>query len=302
MDFSAASLRALQTVAECGTISGAARVLGYTQSAVSRQIATAEREVGHQLFVREHAGVRPTREGLILLHHAAVATQAMRAALDEINSTGETIRTVRLGLPPATAATLLTTTLALLARTHPALRVTTRQGSTPALLRAVRSGGLDVAVVTQQPPYPAPDSETPALAVTPLLDTTLMLAVAAAGPWGSRDAVDAQELAGQPWIAGLPTSTEPQLGVWPRLPGHAAVAHRANDWLVRLRLVAAGTGITTVPGPYLAALVPDVHTLHLTGVQEEKRRVSAVHVPVRAAGDVPAVLDALHLAAEELTA
>lgn len=301
MDFSAASLRALQAVAECGTISEAARVLGYTQSAVSRQIATAERDVGHQLFVREHAGVRPTREGLILLRHAAVATQAMRAALDEI-STGETVRTVRLGLPPVTAAALLTPTLALLARAHPALRVTTRQGSTPSLLRAVRSGGLDVAVVTQQPPYPAPDSETPPLAVTPLLDTALMLAVAATGPWGSRDTVDAEELAGQPWIAGLPTSTEPQLGVWPHLPGHPPVAHRANDWLVRLRLVATGTGITTIPGPYLAALVPDVHAVHLTGVQEEKRRVSAVHVPGRAAAEVTAVLDALHLAAEELTA
>ena len=301
MELSAASLRALQAVAESGSISEAARVLGYTQSAVSRQVAAAEQEVGHQLFVREHAGVRPTREGLIVLRYAAVAVQAMRTALDEITSAGEKVRTVRLGLIPAAGTTLLTTTLALLARSDPALRVTTRQGSTPGLLRAVRSGGLDLAVVTQRPPYPSPDGEAPALAVTPILDTTLMLAVAADGPWGSRETLDVAELTGQPWISGLATSTEPQLGVWPHLPGRPSVAHRANDWLARLRLVAAGAGITTIPGPFLAGLVPQVHAVALTGVPEERRRVSAVHIPGRTPAEAPAVLDALHLAAEELT-
>jgi DNA-binding transcriptional LysR family regulator len=301
MDFSAASLRALQAVAEMGSVSAAARVLGYTQSAVSRQIASAEQEVGHRLFVREHAGVRLTREGLILLRHAAVAVQAMQTALDEINSTAETVRTIRLGLIPAAGTTLLTIAIALLVRSDPALRVTTRQGSTPGLLRAVRSGGLDLAVVTQRPPYPDPDRETPALAVTPILDTTLMVAVAANGPLGTRETVDAAELAGLPWISGLPTSTEPHLGVWPHLPGRPYVAHRANDWLVRLRLVAAGAGITTIPGPFLAALIPGVHAVRLTGAQEERRRVSAVHIPGRTPAEASAVLDALLLAAEELT-
>jgi DNA-binding transcriptional LysR family regulator len=89
---------------------------------------------------------------------------------------------------------------------------------------------------------------------------------------------------------------------WPHLPGRPYAAHRTNDWLGRLRLVAAGAGITTIPGPFLAALAPDVHAVHLTGAQEEKRRVSAMHLPGRTPAEAPAVLNALHLAAEELTA
>ena len=59
MDVSLHALRVLQEVADQGSFSAAARHLGYTQSSVSRQVATAERQLGHRLFDRKAVSVGP---------------------------------------------------------------------------------------------------------------------------------------------------------------------------------------------------------------------------------------------------
>ncbi|MYX54642.1 LysR family transcriptional regulator, partial [Streptomyces sp. SID8382] len=55
-----AGLRVLREVAERGTITAAAEALGYTQSAVSRQVAGLEQAAGARLFDRHPGGVRLT--------------------------------------------------------------------------------------------------------------------------------------------------------------------------------------------------------------------------------------------------
>ena len=51
-DFSPTGLRVLREVAQSGSFSAAARALGYTQSAVSRQVAALEAVAGRALFER----------------------------------------------------------------------------------------------------------------------------------------------------------------------------------------------------------------------------------------------------------
>src|SRR3712207_7437198 len=73
-------LAALQAIAEEGSFGRAAQRLGYTQSAVSQQIATLERIVGERLLERP-GGPRPvslTEAGRRVLPHA----QAIVARLD----------------------------------------------------------------------------------------------------------------------------------------------------------------------------------------------------------------------------
>jgi len=59
--------RAFLTAVECGQISRAAELMGYTQSGLSRLIAGMEEELGFPLLVRSKHGVMPTTEGEALL-------------------------------------------------------------------------------------------------------------------------------------------------------------------------------------------------------------------------------------------
>ncbi len=71
-------LAALEAVATEGSFGRAALKLGYTQSAISQQIATLERLVGERLVERP-GGPRPvtlTEAGAILLRHARVDRRA----------------------------------------------------------------------------------------------------------------------------------------------------------------------------------------------------------------------------------
>src|SRR4051812_42346481 len=79
-------LAALQAVAEQGSFGRAAEKLGYTQSAVSQQIATLERIVGERLVERP-GGPRPvtlTEAGRILLRHAESIVARLQAAQADI--------------------------------------------------------------------------------------------------------------------------------------------------------------------------------------------------------------------------
>lgn len=78
-----AQLEALAAVAQCGSISAAARALGLAQPTVSTTLARLERLAGTRLLVRSHAGVRLTASGQEVLESAQVAL----AALDEVAAT-----------------------------------------------------------------------------------------------------------------------------------------------------------------------------------------------------------------------
>ena len=69
-ELSPTALRAFREIAQAGSFSAAALSLGYTQSAISRQIAALEAAVGHRLFDRGRQGVTLTPAGARLLTSA----------------------------------------------------------------------------------------------------------------------------------------------------------------------------------------------------------------------------------------
>ena len=80
-------LLALQAVAEEGSFGRAARSLGYTQSAISQQIAALERIVGQRLIDRP-GGPRPvtlTDAGALLLTHARAINARLAAAQADLD-------------------------------------------------------------------------------------------------------------------------------------------------------------------------------------------------------------------------
>ena len=84
-------LAALESVAEEGSFNKAARKLGYTQSAISQQVAALERIVGERLVVRPERfqKVTPTPAGEIMLEQARGILARLRVAQGEVQALRE---------------------------------------------------------------------------------------------------------------------------------------------------------------------------------------------------------------------
>jgi DNA-binding transcriptional LysR family regulator len=278
-DVSLVALRVFREVAERGTLTAAAAALGYTQSGVSRQIAALERVAQTQLLERHHGGVRLTAAGRVVLRRAVTVLHQIDATARELAGLPAEAGTVRLGWFTSAGAFLVPKALTALRRTDPAISVITREGSTPSLVRALRAGSIDLAVLAWLPPYRPFDTESPALTVQTLAERSLRVAVSDSHPLAREDSVDVVDLRGQRWIAG-PSSTE--MGVWPGLDERPEIAHTVRDWLAKLHLVAAGCGVTTVPVSLTAVVPAGVRILEVRdGPQEQRRLVLAwLHDPL----------------------
>ena len=293
MDISSTGLRVLRQIAESGSFTAAATRLGYTQSAVSRQAAALERSAGTALFERRPDGVRLTPAGLTLLRHARTILDCLTAAERDLTGTASRTELVRLGLFLSAGAAILPLSLTRLAATDPQITVTTTEGTTPSLVRALRAGSIDLAVLTSRPPHRPLDGESPRLHVETVMDTELVVAVPSTGEFAGRTAVHVDELIDVPWIAAPASNAEPLLGVWPGLPGRPDIVHCARDWLTKLQLVAGGFGVTTVPSRLSPVLPPGVSLLHVEGAPPEIRRVLVARLPGRPTPAITAVTRAI---------
>jgi DNA-binding transcriptional LysR family regulator len=299
-DVSLTALRVFRTVAEQGTFTAAANTLGYTQSAVSRQIATIERAAGVELLERRRDGVRLTAAGHLVLRRATAVLDQIEATARELSGMPTPVETVRIGWFPSAGSALLPRAIAALRRTHPAITVATREGSTPALVRALRAGSIDLALLGSAPPFRPPDAESPALVLRTLTEHNLHIAVPATHPLARDDYIDVADLNGQRWIAGPTGADERLMGVWPGLDERPEIAHTARDWLAKLQLVAAGCGLTTVPVILAPAAPAGVRILPVRGGPQEQRRTVLARLPGPLAESAARVADALRTAAIEL--
>src|SRR5580765_1197478 len=84
-----AGLRVVHEVVATGSFTAAADALNYTQSAVSRQIASVEAAVGAILFQRGARGVEPTAAGVALARRAAAVLAQLDAATQEVAAMGD---------------------------------------------------------------------------------------------------------------------------------------------------------------------------------------------------------------------
>jgi DNA-binding transcriptional LysR family regulator len=275
-------LRSFREVCRQGSISAAARSLQYTQGAVSRQIAGLEARLGTPLLERRHRGVRPTPAGQVLLEHAIAILGRIDRATEEVRAAEQAQSTrLRVGAVPTAAAVLLPRALTDFRAQRPGVRVTFVEGVTPRLLPMLAEGEIDVAVVTDYPPG-LPSS--PGVELVHLLDDALRCAL----PSGHRLArhrrrIELAELADEVWVedyagaAAILTSAAARAGFTPR------IEIECGGWLGKQAFVAAGFGITLVPGLLVPALRPDLVVKTLADPP-----VRAVHAAVPGSGTAPA--------------
>lgn len=297
-DASLTALRVFRAVAERGTLSAAAASLGYTQSAVSRQIATLERAAGTALVERHPKGVRLTPAGQVVLRSAAAVIDRIDATARELGGLPEDRAVVRLGWFASAGAVLVPRAVAALRGSHPGITVVSREGSTPALVRALRAGTIDLAVVASPAPYRALDCEKPPLVVDTLTERALRIAIPAEHPLARGDGVDIADLHGQRWIGGV--GNERVLGVWPGLDERPEIVHSTRDWLAKMQMVAAGLGITTIPASLVPAIPAGVRVLPVRGGPQDPRRVQLARLPQPVTEPVARLADALRAAAGDI--
>jgi DNA-binding transcriptional LysR family regulator len=177
------------------------------------------------------------------------------------------------------------------------LKVTLREGTTPALTRALRAGTIDVAILARTPPFRPPDSESPPLEMTTLFERELLVAVPASHPFAAARAVEVRDLEGQIWVASRSDPGEALLGVWPGLTARPDVRYVVRDWLAKLQIVAAGLAITTLAPVAVDALPKGVAAVAVRGEPHETRRVVLARAPRPLDSAAARVSDALIAAA-----
>jgi DNA-binding transcriptional LysR family regulator len=273
------SLEVFRSVARYGSITTAAQALGYTQSAVSRQIAVLEAQTGTRLFDRLPRGVALTDEGRCLLPHAEAMLDRLATArgdLDALRGLGG--GRLRVGAFPTAVAELVPRALATFREAYPDVGLSLVEGRTPDLLDRLRAGDADVAVVSTPPDRPL---DTARFDLHHLLDERLLVAVPRGHRLARRRTVRIAELADDFFIAGSATAEETLLrATLPRgFRPHIDIV--AAEWTGKLGCVAAGLGVALVPALAARATPADLALLRLHADDTSVRQVFAATVAGR---------------------
>ncbi|MFF4268548.1 LysR family transcriptional regulator [Streptomyces sp. NPDC001536] len=278
-DLSTVWLRAFLEVARQGSFTVAARTLGWTQSAVSRQISSLESALGGApLFDRLPRGVRLTEAGRVLVPHAEAVVEALHGAGRELAALREVAGgRLRFGAFATADAALVPHALGAFRARHPRVRVSREEGFTPALLDRLAAGHLDLAVVSTTGGAPLESYD-----LHHLLDESLYVAVPAAHPLADGGPVRLGQLADADWISGSARPEGTLLDAALRQGFRPRVAHVVAEWTAKQGYVAAGLGVTLVPALAAESVRPDVTLLPVVDEGAPARAVYAATARGRA--------------------
>jgi molybdate transport repressor ModE-like protein len=236
-------LAALEAVARHRSFGQAARELGYTQSAVSQQIAQLERLVGQQLVERPGGPRRVsiTDAGMLLLRHADSIVARLDAAQADMAAYAEgAAGPLRVGIYQSVGARLLPPLLRRFRAEWPRVEVHGREETNADdLLRLLEHGELDLTFAD------LPLLEGPFESAEVLHDPYVLIVAADHELAGRDTAPPLRELAGVPLIAWR-TAGDPETYLRGRVPD-LNVVFRTDDNGTLMGLVAEGVGVAVVP-------------------------------------------------------
>ena len=235
-----AALRALVAVADDGSFRAAAARLGYTQSAISHQIALLERALGSALFVRPggRGAVSLTAAGEVAYHHARRALAALASLEVEVRATQRGEReSLHIGVFQTAAAELVPPALRALGERHPAVEIVLVEIERGDEIDALARGRLDVAFVLNPEPLDA-------IEAIPLLEDPWVILTWRGSPLAGAERPSLHLLDGEHVVGwGAHWQTQAELEeIWRRSGVAPRVVYRTDDNVTLQRLVAAGLG------------------------------------------------------------
>ncbi|MDW5326815.1 LysR family transcriptional regulator [Plantactinospora sp. KLBMP9567] len=253
-------LRILAAVAAHGSVTKAAKHLKYSQPAVSHHLARLEAETGAQLVQRIGRGIRLTPEGEHLARRAVEIVGRVDTAAAELSAmVGLRTGRVRVAGFQSALAALVPHAAATLRRDHPGLELRLADAHPQVALNLLRDGQVDAAVIFRY------DDTTPDdIRATHLFDDPMYLLSLEPGQT-LRDHRDSA------WIAGCENCRREFVDACERAGFTPHVVYTSDDVIVEQALVAAGMGVTTMPG--LALRTHRAPGIEATPLPDFRRRV-----------------------------
>jgi DNA-binding transcriptional LysR family regulator len=174
----------------------AAERLGIGQPPLSQQIQQLEQEIGTPLFIRDRRGVALTEAGQAFLAEAQLVLAGAERAKEAARRIGNgEIGTLAIGFTVSTSIHPFVPRLIRTYRSrHPGVAVTLVEQPTLQLVEHVQNGSIDLAFIR------APAPQLPGIRIDTILSEPMLAVVASTHPLAARDAIELNELAGEPFI------------------------------------------------------------------------------------------------------
>ncbi len=291
-------LKTLERVGRHGSFSKAASELHFTQSAVSQQIATLERDLDALLVRRNPVALTEAGVALCRRYESAVAElTAAQAELEAFRDGGPS--RLRIAASSGAVGKLLTRAIASVSSRHEGLEVLVKSLGPTMSVDAVRRGEVEIAVTHR---FAAPAGRQAGMEETQLMRDRLVLAVPHAHALASRQTVWLSELGDESWIH-VPELELPWALISEDLqerPNRPKVLFESGNIESAQALVGAGVGITLVP-ELAVSRDPDVRYVALSGDRVGRSIYAAVRTTAPHDSRVRHVLEALISVARGMT-
>jgi DNA-binding transcriptional LysR family regulator len=269
-----AQLKTFLAVVDEGGFTAASQRLGLSQPAVSRAIIALEADLGVPLLVRRQHGVSLTTAGSVAFNRAREAVVQVNLMYAEIASlTGDVTGILSLASLPTATSTLVAPQLRTFARAHPAVTIRLLEGSEQEVRDWLDQGVVEAGVVS----LPRGGLASAALGEQE------MVAVVPADSWlAEKDTVGYADLAKEPFVRGTGGAADVFMPRAQQAGVEFDPIFEAREIGTTLEIVAAGLGVSILPGEGLPAL-PGVAVRTLV-----PRTVRHLGVAVSASASAPA--------------
>jgi DNA-binding transcriptional LysR family regulator len=261
-------LAALRAVAAEGSFRRAAERLGYTQSAVSQQIAALEREVDERVVVRPRGRgeVTLTEAGAVLLRHAEAIGERVDAARADLDALRDGRRgALRVGIFQSVGARVIPHLVPRFASAWPDVEVALYDSSCDEVLcRRVEAGELDLTFAIL-PPIDGPYASLDLIADPYRLLVPVASPLADSGVPPDGKALEETPMIGCRWERRAVDELLHERGIEP------SIVYRSDDNGTVLAFVATGTGIALVPQLALDGADERTRVLDVDGLLAPRR-------------------------------
>jgi DNA-binding transcriptional LysR family regulator len=243
-------LKSFVTVVDQGGFTAASRRLGLSQPAVSRAVATLEKELRLPLLVRGRDGVSLTEAGALALTHAREAVRQLTLMRTEVAAlAGEVTGTLSLASLPSVTATLVAPQLRVFAERYPAVTIRLLEGSEEEVRDWLDQGAAEAGVVS----LPARGLDAAVLG-----HQDMVAVVPAANRLAAWREVSYADLAKEPFVRSTGGCAEVFTPVARRVGVDFDVAYQAREMSAVLEIVRAGLGVSIMPSAGLPDLLDGV--------------------------------------------